>query len=100
MNTMQRAHQYAREHREQYPSYKEALRQGLKLAHAEAREAREKPRVKVQLPEYPADPEACAARLLTERVHRYRDRVPLLLRDWKAENYDGRKDFRRGAGWW
>ncbi len=100
MNTMQRAHAYAWTHREEYPSYKEALSEGLKLAHAEARRSKEKLQVKVELPEHSADPEAYAARLMTEGVQKYRERVPLLLRDWKADDYDGRKDFRRGAGWW
>jgi hypothetical protein len=83
MNTMQRAHQWAREHREEYPSYKEALCQGLKLAHAEAREAKEKPHL--------MEDEAAIWR---ERQKAYRERVPLLLRDWKAPDYEGRKDFR------
>ncbi len=119
MNTMQRAHQWARAHREEYPSYKEALRQGLKLAHAEARAAREEgpldfqespeesnPRkiaeisIKHELYAAYDTPETRAAAIIREGVQKHRERVPLLCRDWKSSEYDGRKDFRRGAGWW
>ncbi len=113
MNTMQRAHAYARARREEYPSYKEALREGLKLAHAEARAAREEgplnfqesleesnPRkigeVSIKHELYAAydTPETRAAAIIREGVQKYRERVPLLCRDWKAEGYDGRRDYR------
>jgi hypothetical protein len=112
MNTMRRAHQYAREHREEYPSYKEALREGLKLAHAEARavkeepgtirrwpfearRAKEQPQMEHELFEAYDTPELRAAAIIREGVQRYRARTPLLLRDWKADNYNGRTDFCR-----
>jgi hypothetical protein len=109
MNVMQRAHQFARQHREEYPTYKAALSAGLKLAHAEAKAAREEPTPQVepeaaakgkilyQAREVPADK---AAQILQEGVERYRnERRPFLLRDWKSDDYDGRRDFVRG-GWW
>jgi hypothetical protein len=95
MNTMQRAHQYARDHRSEFDTYKEALRQGLKLAHQEARRAREKPQVKHELLEALDTPETRAAAIIREGVEKYRARIPLLCRDWKADDYNGRRDFCR-----
>lgn len=98
MNVMSRAHAYARAHRSEFESYKEALRQGLKLAHAEAKQAKEnsphKPAEHKTL--YQAQPVYAdkAAQIIAEGVRKYRERVPLLLKDWKAEDYNGRRDFR------
>ncbi len=106
MNVMSEAHRYAREHREEYPSYREALSEGLRVAHREAKAARgeqspqvepTKGKVLYQAREVPADR---AAQILQEGVERYRnERRPFLLRDWKSDDYDGRRDFVRG-GWW
>jgi hypothetical protein len=103
---MQRAHQYAREHREEYPSYKAALSAGLKLAHAEAKAARGEPTPQVEparekvLYQAKAVPADRAAQIIQEGVERYRnERRPFLCRDWKSDDYDGRRDFVRG-GWW
>ena len=110
MNIMQRAHQWARKHREEYPSYREALSAGLKIAHAEAKAAREEqspqvepeatPKKEKVLYEARAVPADEAGRIMSEGVKRYRDeRRPFLCRDWKSPDYDGRRDFVRG-GWW
>jgi len=95
MNTMARAHEYARAHRSEFDTYKEALRQGLKLAHQEAKQAKEKPQVKHELLTAYDTPETRAAAIIREGVARYRERVPLLLKDWKSGDYDGRRDFCR-----
>lgn len=95
MNTMARAHEYARAHRSEFDTYKEALRQGLKLAHAEAKQAKEKPTIKHELLTAYDTPETRAAAIIREGVERYRARVPLLCRDWKADDYNGRRDFVR-----
>jgi hypothetical protein len=142
MNVMSRAHAYARAHREEYCSYREALSEGLRLAHAEARSAREEPGTKLCWAHEPAEgenghhnfvesteainphrsvevsevrgaskiglssikhellaaydtPETRAAAIIREGVERYRSRVPLLLRDWKSPDYNGKRDFCR-----
>lgn len=107
MNTMKRAHEIARRIRGEYPSYREALSAGLKIAHAEAKAAREEPTPQVEPPKkekvlYEAEPVPAdkAAQIIREGVARYRnERRPFLCRDWKADDYDGRRDFQRG-GWW
>jgi hypothetical protein len=104
---MSRAHAYARAHRSEFESYKEALR--------EAKQAREEPGTKscsseaisqrnfAQISEATIKhelftaydtPETRAAAIIREGVRKYRERVPLLLKDWKAEDYNGRRDFR------
>jgi len=95
MNVMSQAHSYARAHREEYPTYRAALSQGLKFAHAEANRAKKKPTIKHELLAAYDTPETRAAAIIREGVERYRSRVPLLLRDWKSPDYNGKRDFCR-----
>ncbi len=82
MNTMAMAHKWAREHRADYASYRDALAEGLRVMHHRA--------------------QAQARGLETRQLWRERmdarmqsvQKTPLLLRDWKAPGYEGRKDFR------
>ena len=104
MNVMSEAHRYAREHREEYPSYRAALSEGLRVAHAQARTAREEPTPQVEptkkekvLYEAKPVPADKAAAIIAQGVEKYRNQVrPFLLRDWKADSYNGREVFRRG----
>jgi hypothetical protein len=109
MNVMQKAHQYARSHRHEYTSYREALSEGLRVAHREVKAAREggaqehpaleepvptKEKILYQAREVPADK---AAQIMAQGVEKYRNQIrPFLLRDWKADDYNGREVFRRG----
>lgn len=82
MNIMKEAHKWAREHKGQYPTYHAALSEGLKIMHHRAK----------------AQSRGAETReLMKERME---ERIkPLLLRDWKAPDYDGIRDFRRYAVW-
>ncbi len=106
MNIMQKAHQWARSRRSEFDSYKAALSAGLKLAHAEAKAAREEPTPQVepeattkgkilyQAREVPADR---AAAIIAQGVEKYRNQIrPFLLQDWKSPDYNGKEMFRRG----
>jgi excinuclease UvrABC helicase subunit UvrB len=90
---MKWAHRWAREHREEFPRYADALSVGMKKAHAhkgererEIRQEEENARKEIR-PNAPSKSSFSFADLA-------RRGVPFLCLDWKKEEYPYRKDFR------
>jgi hypothetical protein len=76
---MKWAHRWAREHREEFPRYADALSVGMKKAHAHKGEMEKAPQKEIRFSD------------LSRRG------VPLLLQNWLDPAYPYRKDFREMA---
>lgn len=85
---MKWAHRWAKEHREEYPRYADALSVGMKKAHAHKGEMEKEP-----IPQKEIRPNTPSGKALSF-ADLVRRGVPFLCMDWQKEGYPYRKDFR------